>query len=184
MANQKKDPSQSGMLSSEVTFRKVRGKAVISSRPAIPQPSEKQIGVQGRFRSAAQYARNQVSIAESNALYQTGVNETKLAAFNVAMCDYLIAPKVELIDILGYRGRVGDVIVVKATDDFMVTRVWVMIMNAAGDIIEEGDAGPDVSRVNLWQYKATIANPSWKGMTMKAIAYDRPANTGTLEVTL
>ena len=86
------------------------------------------------------------------------------------MSDYLSVPKVSSIDLLDYRGAVGDTIVVHAVDDFMVTKVKVVIADADGAILEEGEAGPDAQRVNLWEYKATVANPMLSGTTVLAVA--------------
>jgi len=68
--------------------------------------------------------------------------------------------KVRVIDAVDYHRTIGDTITVKATDDFMVTKVKIVTTNAAGALIEEGEAGPDTLKVNLWGYKATAANPT------------------------
>ena len=60
-------------------------------------------------------------------------------------------------------------------------KVKIVITDAAGVLIEEGDAGPDALKVNLWGYKATAANPTLTGTKIRAIAYDRPGNTGSAE---
>jgi hypothetical protein len=117
-------------------------------------------------------------------LYTSGITGKKHSAYLVAMNDYLIAPTVESIDTRSYRGAKGDVIVVKAIDDFMVTKVKIVVTNAAGVVIEEGEAGPDVMRTNQWEYKATAANPTLAGTKIRAVAYDRPGNTGTAEIVL
>jgi hypothetical protein len=71
---------------------------------------------------------------------------------------------------------------VKATDDFMVTKVKVIITNATGAIIEEGEALPDAMKSNQWEYKATAANPTLVGTKILAVAYNRPGNTGSAQV--
>lgn len=176
----KKSTGVSGMLGDDVTVRKVHGKYRISN------PTKKRTNPEGRerFREAAQYARHQVSIPESNALYAAGVTENKPTALRVAMSDYLSAPKVKSIDTSGYRGKVGDTINVKAVDDFMVTRVNVVIKDASGAVIEEGEAGPDSMLVNQWRYNATKANSKLAGTTIQATAHDRPGNKTTGEVAL
>ena len=176
----KKSSGVSGMLGDDVTVRKVNGKYRISN------PNQKRTNpvARERFREAAQYARHQVSLPESNALYAAGITEKKPTALRVAMSDYLSAPKVKSIDTSGYRGKVGDTISVKAVDDFMVTRVNVVIKDASGAVIEEGEAGPDSMLVNQWGYHARKANPGLTGTIIWATAYDRPGNKATAEVTL
>jgi hypothetical protein len=192
MSTTKNDSSFSGMLGESVTVRQVRGKVVIKNRPhrqpGRPTPgvkdTSKHEAAMERFLEASQYARQQISLAESKEMYGKRVTDKKRSAYVVAMTDYLIAPKVRVIDAVDYHGTIGDTITVKATDDFMVTKVKVIITHAAGALVEEGEAGPDTLKVNLWGYKATAANPTLAGTTIRAIAYDRPGNSGTAEIVL
>lgn len=177
------------MLSESTTIRRVRGKYVADNRPKqrLGKPGadpSKRLAVQARFLEASQYALQQISLPESKALYASRVNMKMRSAYMVAMSDYLGVPKVHSVDTLDYHGVIGDPITVKATDDFMVTKVKIVITNAAGLLVEEGDAGPDTKKINLWGYKATAANPTLAGTKIRAIAYDRPGNTGTAEVVL
>jgi hypothetical protein len=189
MSTIKKNPmvqSASGMVGDTVVFRTVRGKLQMANVPGkrTGKASQKQAAVQRKFQEAAQYAKRQISQPEFNTLYTSGITGKKHSAYLVAMNDYLIAPTVDSIDALSYRGAKGDVIVIKAIDDFMVTKVKIVVTNAAGVVIEEGEAGPDLTRTNQWGYKATAANPTLAGTKIRAVAYDRPGNTGTAEIVL
>jgi hypothetical protein len=150
MSNTKNESDFSGMLGESVTVRKVRGKVVVKNRPkrrlGSPTPGSKLDEARARFLEATQYARQQISLAESKELYAKRVTHKKRSAFTVAMTDYLLAPKVHSIDTVDYHGAIGDTITVKATDDFMVTKVKVIITNATGAIIEEGEALPDAMK--------------------------------------
>lgn len=185
MGKKTKDSAISGLLSSSITVRKVRGQVVVTNRARPrPAPTDKQSVVQGKFLEASQYANQQLEIEESKALYTSGITSKKASAYVVAMSDYLNPPTVEWIDATDYRGVAGDPILVKAVDDFMVTRVKVIILDAQGAALESGDAGPDALRVNQWLYKAQVSNPALAGTTIRAIAYDRPGNTMTLDKVL
>lgn len=185
MSNRTKDGALSGMLSSSVTVRKVRGQVVVTNRAKRqPKPTDKQLEAQKKFLEASQYATQQIKLADSKALYTTGITPTKGSAYMVAVSDYLNPPTVEWIDAIDYRGAAGDVIMVKAVDDFMVTRVKVVILDAEGAELESGDAGPDALRLNQWLYKAQVLNPALAGTTIRAIAYDRPGNSKTLDKVL
>jgi hypothetical protein len=95
------------------------------------------------------------------------------------------APKVNSIDATGYHGMIGDLIIVNATDDFKVTRVKIVITDVNGVITEEGDATDDsVTRFNQWKYKVVSTNPSITGTKITAVAYDRPGNQGTAEISM
>ena len=171
------------MLGDAVIIRRVRGQYVVSRPARRPRkPTPRQAERRELFREAAQYARRQLSLAESCALYASGITSNKHTAYLVALSDCLNAPKVQHIDTLGYRGAVGDTIRVKATDDFMVTKVRIEITNAAGTLTEEAEAAPVTGTADEWEYKASVSNPDWIGTTIRAVAYDRPGNKGTAEV--
>jgi hypothetical protein len=186
MSNVKNKTDISGLLGETVKVRKVRGQVVVTNRPKrrMGKPSDKQAEVQAKFLEAAQYASRQIAQKESNALYAEGMTARKPLAYVVAMSDYLVAPTVHHIDTLGYRGAIGDRITVKATDDFMVTSVKVVITDPSGKVIEQGDAGPNAERINLWAYTATVANPSPGGTKVSATAFDRPGNSTQAEVVI
>jgi hypothetical protein len=176
----------SGMLGGIVSVRKVGGRVVVTNRPKrkLSNPTDKQVVFQEKFQEAAQYASRQIAVEKSRALYATGITIRKRNAYLVAVSDYLNAPSVRSIDTIDYHGTVGDPIAVMAKDDFMVTKVKIVITNASGAVIEQGDAGPDAMRTDQWGYKATVANPMLSGTKIQVIAYDRPGNVGTAEVVL
>ena len=82
-----------------------------------------------------------------------------------------------------YHGAVGDTITIDATYDFKVATVSISIHNAAGALVEQGDAVLPVDKPD-WLYTATQANPALAGSKITATATDLPGNTGSLEVTL
>ena len=59
-----------------------------------------------------------------------------------------------------------------------------VITDAEGAILDEGEAGTEAQQVNRWEYKVKDANPTLSCTTVLAVAYDRPGNTGTAEVVL
>lgn len=167
----------SGLLGDTVVFRKVRGKMQLANKPApSKRTTENQLAVKERFSEASIYAKRQLLIPEAAEMYEAGKTDKLHTAFLVAMTDYLKAPKVHDIDALGYQGAIGDTITVKASDDFMVKAVRVVITNADGKTIEEGQASPDPDGVHLWNYQVTAANPVLPGTTIKVVASDRPGN--------
>ena len=113
---------------------------------------------------------------EIKALYAGGVTITKTAAFRVAMSDYLNPPKIHYIRARNYTGKAGDLITVKATDDFRVVRVEVKVYNCEGKVIEKGDAVNVKLKPFMWRYKTTLDNPKVAGSMIKARAFDRPGN--------
>ncbi len=187
MSTIKKSPTELGsFLGEELTVRKMKRRVVIKNRPKMKMgpPTKKQEGVQVRFLKAAKYAKRQNEVAESRALYAQGITSDKRSAYLVALSDYLSAPKVDAIKANGYKGAVGDVIIIDAHDDFRVVGVNVVLRGNDDVILEEGNAIQDQEDPNLWKYTATVANPSVEGSTIAATAYDKPGNEGLLEKVL
>lgn len=177
------------MLGESVILRNVRNQTVVKTRPKQRLSREgkdnnKQDAARQRFGEAIQWARLQLASPESRALYLKGITDKKRTAFVVALTDYLNAPEVSIFNVRGYRGNAGDLIVVKASDDFEVTSVEVEIRDPSGGIIEAGDATRDTSRINLWQYRATVANATLTGTKIRVFAYDRPGNSSEAEIVL
>ena len=138
--------------------------------------------MQRRFSKATQYAARQVADETSLAMYSKRTTDKLKSAFLVAAADFLRAPIVEEIITRDYKGGAGDVIKVKAYDDFKVTNLKVYIKGSDGKDLENGEATQDLA--GDWIYKATVANPSMSGSTIQAVAIDRPGNEGTREVTV
>jgi len=176
----------SGMLGDNFVIRRVRGQLQMANKPRKVgrRFTKTQESIQNKFLNASRYAKLQMALPESAALYETGITNKKHSAYTVAVSDYLIAPTVGFIQAMEYKGKVGDMIVVNATDDFMVTEVKVVIIDASGNELERGVAVKDAASHELWRYLATTDNPSLAGTTIRAIAFDRPGNSAAEEVRL
>jgi hypothetical protein len=66
----------------------------------------------------------------------------------VALTDFLSAPKVLSIETLDYHGALGDPILANAIDDFMLTKVKVVITNAAFTL--PSGPWPDSRILSVW----------------------------------
>lgn len=174
-----------GVLGEKVTLQKVNNRVVVTNRPqrVIKPATEKQEAVQQRFLEAVQYSKQQMENVDSRELYEAAVPEKGKSARQLAMIDYLTIPKVREIDTSTYQGNVGDMILIRATDDFMVVSVNVTVKDKSGKVIETGEAEPE-GKINKWKYAATVSNPSLKGTSIQVIAYDHPGNRGIREVAL
>ncbi len=170
-------------MSNKVRLRQVSNRLELvkpAKRKERPQ-TPKQEAHGERFKEAAGYASGQIEDPQSRALYAKKIDgKKKRTAFQVALSDYIQKPEVKSIDARTYNGSPGSTVVVKATDDFMVTKVTVAITGADGALIEKGDA--TLVRVNstYWSYTATVSNPSVAGTTIQATAFDRPGNATSL----
>lgn len=158
-------------------YRSVGGRTVISRRPTNTGPvSDGQRLVRERFRLAADYARAGSIDPVQQAIYAPVAKEKGLSLFVVMLTDYLKAPVVNAIDLSGYRGRIGDAIRVRASDDVGVTAVNIAIRAEDLTVLEEGSA---VLQFGTWVYTATTLRQPLVPVTIAATAVDHPGNTGT-----
>ena len=146
-------------------------------------PTKKQEEQQERFREAAAYGNSVLKNPELKETYESK-NLKKKNAFKAATTDFLTDPIVKKIDASEYNGTVGSKIAVKAVDDFNVTQVRVTIYNAAGDLVEEGQAVIEPLLKLKWIYTATQVVAILPGSKIKAVAQDIPGNKGELQITL
>jgi len=72
------------------------------------------------------------------------------------MGDFLNRPHFQYVDLLEYKGRVGDPIVIKARDDLGLADVDVELVTQLGDPIESGKAVEEGVRSGKWIYTATV----------------------------
>ena len=73
-------------------------------------------------------------------IYEDAAKAKGKPLFSLTVADFFNVPSVDEVDLSGYAGAVGDVIGVRASDDFDVTGVHVAVTKADGTAIEEGEA--------------------------------------------
>jgi hypothetical protein len=129
-----------------------------------------------RFRDGMAYARKAFEDPEKEKYYQNkaGAGQHK---FNMAVADYMVKPKINEVDIENYKGKEGNLIRVDASDNYKVAGVIVMILNAAGLLVESGMAVEyPYSGSGEWIYKTMEENPDWKGGRVVVRVTDSPGN--------
>lgn len=178
-----------GSLGKELVFREWDGKTVVAKSPKARTgaPTPDQAELQERFLIASRYGKAikdsvDRSLADAYAL----ALRPRQNLYSRAMEDFLSPPIVKVIDQRSYLGAAGDKIVIRAVDDFRVTRVRAEIYAADGTLLEAGDASPNLNGLD-WTYTATRVNSAPSGLAgckIRATAFDIPNNEGTLEVTL
>jgi len=164
----------SGKIGGLLVFRQVDGQTVISKMPQMSKKvSAKQKAHRKHFQRAVVYSNVIAADPEQKAMYEAAAKKGQTAR-NVAVADMLNAPDIENIDLSGYNGQIGDVIRIEATDDFAVKEVKVIITNADGTLVEEGDAQVDAGLI--WVYTATQTNDDMNGDKIEILASDIPGN--------
>jgi hypothetical protein len=168
--------SVSGALD-DVIYRKIRGQTFMTRRPdpRPSKPSPAQQKQRERFAAASYYAREILADPCQRRAYEALARDRNRRADKLLTSDFLTPPIIDEIDLSGYRGRVGDIIRVRATDDIEVVGVQVSVQTAAGLKLEEG---PAKNVHGVWRYIATTALPPGDTVTIIATAKDRPGNDG------
>jgi hypothetical protein len=108
--------------------------------------------------------------------YEPIAAERGVSLFVLHMTDYLRPPTVNVVDLSGYEGRVGDKVRIRASDTVAVSAVNVTIQGADLSVLEEGAA---VLQFGTWVYTSTTARAPGVPATITAIALDRPGNVAT-----
>jgi hypothetical protein len=101
---------------------------------------------QSRFQEAVAYARE---AAKTKPIYAQLAAGTIKSAYNFALSDWFNPPVIHQIV------RAGGVIRVEASDNVMVTRVQVTIMDEAGKVVEVGEAVPSVNS-GWWEFVTSV----------------------------
>ena len=174
----------SGTLARIGTFHK-RGRKTflrkIRAKPSVPV-SKEQVAVKIRFAEYIKYAKAAIKDPDIKAAY-AAVAKPGRTAFNRAVTDASLPPKIGKMDTGNYHGQPGDYLIIDATDDFKVIAVQISIHNTNGHLIEQGDAIKQINTVD-WLYAVTVANEPMAGSKITATATDLPGNKTSLTVTL
>lgn len=141
-------------------------------------PTAGQLAHRERVKAAAAWARKTMADPQQRADYAAACKGHQ-TPYNLGLRDYLTAPVVESIDLSAYAGKAGDVLTFKATDDFEVKSVSVVIQDAENKVVEEGAAVRGVE-ANQWQYLAKTNLAAGKSVQVEVTAEDRPGNKAQL----
>jgi hypothetical protein len=170
-----------------VVFRNLKGgRSVLAKAPekrSEKETSEKQIEQQTKFQQAVIYATVATRVDETKDLYADAAKKKPgISAYNVAIADYLNAPKIKAIDLSMYTGLKGSEIRIVASDDFLVKEVHVEIYDVNGTLLEEGNANNLAG--DLWIYTATVDNQATTSAKIIVAASDLPGNITKEDITL
>ena len=135
----------SGAVGNLVFRQMPDGSTYVSAKPDFSRRkfSEGQKEHQSRFQRAVAYARD---AAKSQPIYGELAAGTIKSAYNFALSDWFNPPVIHCVE------RRNGLIRVEATDNVMVTKVVVTILNVDGNVIEKGEAVKVDER--WWEYAA------------------------------
>ena len=164
----------SGMLGNVVVYRQFRGKTFMCNRPAkskILTPHQQKM--KSRFLEAVAFAKKQIADPVTKALYQPGPDSKFTSAYAAALADYLKRPVIEQVDVSGYQGNAGDVVIVKASDVARTLIVAVSVFGVDGRVLEHGYAVENVF-TDAYVFKADQRNSLVRGSKILVTVKDRP----------
>ena len=147
----------------ELVFRQMPDGSVLAS--TAPNFSRRKFSTgqkkhQQRFREAAAYAR---SAAKTQPVYNELVKGTLKTAYNIALSDWFNPPVIH--EVKQRDGR----ILIEASDNVMVTKVVVTVLDDQGTVLEKNEAIR--AEGNWWEYRPQLA-----GKTITAAAWDLAGN--------
>ena len=159
----------------DLVFRRRTGGVVVSRNPDRSGLvlSALQEAVRERFRLAALYGNAVYADPAQKEVYLAAAKKRGVTAFALAVGDFLHAPSVDEIDLTGFTGQPGETIVVRASDDFGVARVSVVIRAGDGTIVEQG---PAAFERGAWRYTTTVPAPVGQPVVVEVTASDRAGN--------
>lgn len=168
----------------DLVFKRYGDEVIISRKPDMMNApvSAAQQATRARFREAALYGKMALADPETKALYVEAAKAKGKPVFSLTVADFFNAPSVDEVDVSGYGGAVGDVIVVRADDDFEVTAVGVALTDSEGNEIEAGEAVETPADSGRYVYTATVAVATGTTVRIAVTAVDRPGGVGSGEV--
>jgi hypothetical protein len=170
-----------------IVFRR-SGEGVIIARKAGERgaASEAQAAHRERFRLAVLYAQGVLANPIMRAVYEAAAARKDKPAFALGVADYLNEPHIDAVDLSAYSGQPGDLLTVRAHDDFGVTAVLVSIRDESDAHIESGPALETPIGSGEWAYAAANTVAAGSLVRVSVTVSDRAGGTDeqTLEKTL
>jgi hypothetical protein len=127
-------------------------------------------------------ATTYANFAKMQDIYLERERETGTTAYNIALSDWFVAPKVLQINVDRWTGKPGQVIRVKARDNVGVSNVSVMICDADGKLLEAGEASLAEPGSAWWEYTTQTSVPLLPFPSVKAMAQDLPGNRASFTI--
>jgi len=163
-----------------IVFRASKGKTVMCRKPDLSgnDATQGQAAHRERFREAVAYGRSVMADADMLAMYKQASVRRDIPVFALTVADFFNAPTINEVDLSAYAGKVGDVIKVKAMDDFGVASVHVALVNPTNEApIENGYAVETAAGSGVWVYTVTASMPGGSKVGFNVVATDFPGGT-------
>jgi len=167
--------------SRSTTYTTRSGKIVKTDKLMLDDPRVI-TGQKRPHRAALREAIAFAQYAEREEAYINKARETGSTAYNIAIVDWLGAPKVLEINVDDWNGEIGQTIHIKARDNVMVTHVTVVIRDSDENVLEAGDAVQAEEGSAWWNYSTQSEIKMTPFPIVEATAWDLPGNTDTFVI--
>jgi hypothetical protein len=122
-------------------YSKDKKKTYIGEMPVrTGEQTPGQLNQQERFTDASGYAAEAMTIPALQEFYTALAEELGISPNNAAIGDYMSVPVIKPLDLSGYKGQVGDPIVIRVTAKFGLASLEVAIDRQDGSNVEKGQA--------------------------------------------
>jgi hypothetical protein len=157
------------------------GKAISASKAMFDDNREYMESLK-QDQAAILEATTYANFAKTHDVYVNKELETGVTAYNIALADWFVTPKVLEINVDQWTGKIGQKIQVKARDNVMVAKVLVVIRDTEGKLLEMGEAVPSKTGSAWWVYTTKSPVIMTPFPTVKAIAQDLPGNSSSFTI--
>lgn len=164
-----------------LVFRKYKGRTIVAKKPVrTGQRSPAELAQQERFKEAVSYAKSVLADPDARAFYEPVAQQREISVYAAAMRDFLKKPTIKPFNLTKYKGRVGDVIEIRATDDIGLADLDVTIDAQDGTLIESGKAVETAPGSGRWLYTATTPIARGTDVFIDVIGVDHAGNIAKL----
>ena len=143
-------------------------------------PTEAQLAHRARFAECARRAKAALTDPATYAFYAAIAQEKDSTPQLVALTDFLVEPSFKPLNLIQYKGQVGDRITIQAVDDIGLADVEVTLVANDGRQIEKGKAIEDGIRSGFWNYTATAPVALGSDIFVEVVGYDHAGTRAKL----
>jgi len=154
------------------------GKSILSKMPDCSRvvKTKAQKANMKRFAAATIYGKKVLSDPRLREKYRKK-KKMYQSIWNAAISDFMLKPKVDAIDVKGYKGLPGNEIRISARNRYKFEAVIVTILNILGLVIESGPAVARLSSDSMeWDYVVKKINPFCRGSKVVVRVVDLVGN--------
>jgi hypothetical protein len=160
-----------------LVFKKYRGKTIVAKKPVRTKaPGEAELARRERFKEGVAYAKGVLADPVASAFYEPIAERQELSVYVVAMRDFLKRPKIKPLYLSKYKGQIGNVIEIRATDDIGLADLDVNIVAQDGSPIERGKAVETATGSGKWIYTATASVAYGSDVFIEVLGVDHAGN--------